>query len=45
MSRRNKPEKRIVRPDARFNDEKVSQFINRMMHKGKKSISERTVMD
>jgi small subunit ribosomal protein S7 len=41
MSRRNKPEKRTVQPDARFSDERVTRFINRMMLRGKKSVSER----
>lgn len=41
MSRRNKPPKRTARPDAKFGDERVSKFINRMMMRGKKSTSER----
>lgn len=41
MPRRNKPEKRRTPPDARFGDERVARFINRMMLNGKKSTCER----
>lgn len=41
MSRRSKPKKRIPMPDAQFNDEEVSKFINRLMKRGKKSTAER----
>ena len=37
MSRRRKPEKRIISPDPQFNNVLVSRFINRMMKDGKKS--------
>ncbi|TAK11945.1 MAG: 30S ribosomal protein S7 [Anaerolineae bacterium] len=37
MARRNRPEKRIIEPDVRFNDRKVQSFINRIMKDGKKS--------
>jgi small subunit ribosomal protein S7 len=37
MSRRNRPEKRIVEPDVRYHDAKVQSFINRIMRSGKKS--------
>lgn len=37
MSRRNKPEHIIPEPDARYNNVQVSQFINRVMVRGKKS--------
>lgn len=41
MSRRNKPAKRPVVPDPRFNSVHVSMFINRMMRGGKKSVAQR----
>lgn len=39
MRRRRAPERRIL-PDPKFNSELVSQFINGLMLKGKKSIAE-----
>ncbi|MEK9163971.1 MAG: 30S ribosomal protein S7 [Chloroflexota bacterium] len=39
MSRRNKPSKRIVLPDVRYNSVIITMFVNRMMHKGKKSVA------
>lgn len=35
--RRGTPDKRKVTPDARYNSRKVTMFVNRMMHGGKKS--------
>jgi small subunit ribosomal protein S7 len=40
MSRRSKPAKRIIAPDAVFGDVEVAKFINRLMLRGKKSVSE-----
>ena len=37
--RKAKPKKRQVLPDPRFNDQKVSKFVNHLMYDGKKSIS------
>jgi small subunit ribosomal protein S7 len=37
MSRRNKPEKREILPDVRFNNVTVQAFINCVMRNGKKS--------
>lgn len=37
MSRRNRPDKRLIEPDVRYNDRKVQSFINRIMKDGKKS--------
>ena len=37
MARRNRPEKRPVVPDMRYESTKVSMFINRLMRDGKKS--------
>jgi len=41
MPRRNKPEKREVVPDAKYNSKTVSMFINKIMQRGKKSTAER----
>ena len=43
MSRRNKPTKRVPQPDAKFHDLQVTTFMNHLMMKGKKSISEKIV--
>ena len=40
MSRRRRPERRIVLPDPIFNDELVTRFVNCMMYDGKKSAAE-----
>ena len=45
MSRRNKPEKREVLPDARFNSVQVQAFINSVMKNGKKSVATSLVYD
>ena len=39
MSRRNKPEKRIIPPDVRYNSVNVQSFINRILRSGKKSVA------
>jgi small subunit ribosomal protein S7 len=39
MSRRNKPEPRMILPDARYNSVHLQSFINRMLHSGKKSVA------
>ena len=41
MSRRQKAVKRPVLPDARYDSQTVSKFINTLMIQGKKSIAER----
>jgi small subunit ribosomal protein S7 len=43
--RRNKPEKREILPDARFNSVQVQAFINYVMKNGKKSLATRLVYD
>jgi small subunit ribosomal protein S7 len=43
MPRRNRPQRRPVYPDQRYNNLLISMFINRMMHGGKKSTA-RNVM-
>lgn len=45
MPRRGKIEKRIPPPDPRYNSVLVSQFINKVMQRGKKSIAEKIVYD
>jgi len=45
MSRRNRPPKRAVEPDAKFNSVYVSMLINRMMYGGKKSTATRIMYD
>lgn len=41
MPRRYRPEKRKTVPDLRYGSQMVQMFINRMMHGGKKSVSQR----
>lgn len=41
MSRRNVSKKRSLDPDVVYNNKLVSQFINRVMRDGKKSLSQR----
>ena len=45
MSRRNKPEKRTILPDVRYNSVQVQAFINYVMRDGKKSLATRLVYD
>ena len=37
MSRRSKPNKRVILPDARYNSVHVQSFVNRILRNGKKS--------
>ena len=41
MSRRKKSVKRGILPDARYDSQTVSKFINAIMYEGKKSTAER----
>ena len=43
MSRRNRPEPRVVLPDPRYNNILVSHLVNKIMLSGKKSTAERLV--
>ena len=43
MPRRNSPERRPVEPDMKYNSERVSMFINRLMYDGKKSTATRVL--
>ena len=45
MPRRNRPPRRKVAPDIRYNSVPVQKFINRMMHGGKKSVARRIMYD
>lgn len=45
MSRRNRPEKPEILPDARYQSVNVQSFINRVMQRGKKSLAARIVYD
>jgi len=45
MPRRYTPEKREVVPDLRYSSANVSMFVNRLMHKGKKSVALRLMYD
>lgn len=45
MPRRNRPEKREIQPDARYNNVQVQSFINRIMKHGKKSTATKSVYD
>jgi small subunit ribosomal protein S7 len=45
MSRRNKPERREITPDVRYNSVEIQNFINRVLRRGKKSIASRLVYD
>ena len=41
MSRRKSAVKRTILPDARYDSQTVSKFINVLMYEGKKSTAER----
>jgi len=43
MSRRRRPEKRVILPDPKFKDLVLSKFMNNLMMDGKKSTAERIV--
>jgi small subunit ribosomal protein S7 len=45
MSRRSKPEKREILPDARYNSVHVQSFINRVLRDGKKSLAAALIYD
>lgn len=45
MSRRNRPEKRDIAPDVRYNSVNVQSFINRILRRGKKSVAANIVYD
>ncbi len=43
MSRRRKPEIRVVLPDPKYKNVTVTKFMNMVMERGKKSVAERIV--
>ena len=43
MSRRRRPEKRVILPDPKFKDLILSKFMNNLMFDGKKSVAESIV--
>jgi small subunit ribosomal protein S7 len=45
MPRRNRPDKRKISPDIRYNSVPVNAFINNVMKNGKKSLATRLVYD
>ncbi len=45
MPRRNRPPRREIGPDIKYNSVRVARFINRLMMRGKKSIAERILYD
>jgi len=45
MSRRNRPEKRVVVPDPRYGNELVAHLVSKIMLNGKKATAERIVYD
>lgn len=45
MSRRNRPVRREILPDPRFNSKVVSKFVNNLMERGKKSLATGIVYD
>lgn len=45
MPRRAKVERRVPQPDARYNSELVTRFINKIMQRGKKGLAERIMYD
>jgi small subunit ribosomal protein S7 len=45
MSRRNRADRRVVKPDVRYNSDLVARFCNKMMLSGKKSTAVRIVYD
>jgi len=45
MSRRNRPVKREIAPDIKYNSLLVSQFVNKLMTSGKKSTAQHILYD
>jgi small subunit ribosomal protein S7 len=41
MSRRNKPPKRDVLPDPKYNSKVVTKFVNNLMERGKRGVAEK----
>jgi small subunit ribosomal protein S7 len=45
MPRRNRPAKREIAPDIKYNSVLVSQFVNKLMTRGKKSTAQHVLYD
>lgn len=45
MSRRVRPEKREIEPDLRYDNVRVTMFVNRLMYDGKKSVAQTLIYD
>jgi small subunit ribosomal protein S7 len=45
MPRRNRPVKRVIAPDAVYQSEAISKFVNVVMSRGKRSTAEKVVYD
>ncbi len=45
MPRRNRPPRREIEPDIKYNSVMVARFINKLMMRGKKSTAERILYD
>ena len=45
MPRRNRPPRREIEPDVKYNSVMVTKFINKLMMRGKKSVAERILYD
>ncbi len=45
MSRRNKPSKRPILPDIKYNSQVISMFVSRMMYSGKRSVASGVIYD
>ena len=45
MPRRNRPDRRVITPDVKYNSVQVQRFINYVMKNGKKSVASRLVYD
>ena len=45
MPRRNRPPRRVIKPDVKYNSELVARFANRLMRHGKKSTAFRIMYD
>ncbi len=45
MPRRNRPPRRVIQPDWKYNSELVARLINKVMMNGKKSLAEKIVYE
>jgi small subunit ribosomal protein S7 len=45
MSRRNRAVKREIIPDSKYNSPVITEFVNRMMRGGKRSVAQRVIYD